>query len=245
MGYWDDDYYDREPSEVDIILEEARDKLYALITSGVHNEIVEVQDSAKKWEKKYNDCKDENRKFFSTITDQDRQIRELKEELDKKRTELGILPFEVNEYVYCIVTDYENAQTITCPRCNGKGKVAITHNGMEYTRTCPNCNDSIYSKGPHRESSYHPYKLKKGVINYISQVIVPNEKTKEPEIETVYKVNSIQVPVEYIRKVPSISNSLTDESIKKELQEIINSLNKKLRHKAYAEVGRDIPNDEL
>lgn len=246
-GYWYDDYEPSEPSEIDQIVNDAIKKVTDYIINNSKFDIELITEQAKDWETKYNECKQENRKFFSDITEKTRIINELKSELERKRTQLGILPFEPGEDVYFIYQDYSTTNKFTCPKCNGKGRVTINHDGISYKATCPMCNDSIYpspsSSAVKRESSYNPYKVALGKITKIEQTVVYNEKTKEPETETKYYIQNGVVPLVHIRK--QVNGGIgQNRSIITELETIANELNTCLRDGCLIAVGREIPKDE-
>lgn len=235
---WYDEYEPCEPSEVDEIVQEAINKLEEYIIDNSKLGINDIIESAQKWEKKYNECKAENRKFFSMITSKDDEIKELKVELERKRTQFGILPFEAGEEVYYIFESYRDTQKFTCPKCEGKGRVTINVEGEEYNATCPVCKDSIYRDDAHkRESSYHPYKLGINKIEVIIQEVTFNNKTKEPETVTTYKIDGMVIPENHIRKKSPGGNSANESTIR-ELEDIASALNEERRLKCLHEVGR-------
>lgn len=240
---WYDEYEPQEPSEVDSIVQDALDKLEEYIIDHSKLNINQIIQSAQNWEKRYHDCKAENRKFFSMITERDDKIKELERELDRKRTQLGILPFEPGEDVYYLYQDYRDTQKFTCPRCDGKGKITLIHDGIEYSCTCPQCHDSNYRGDTIRESSYHPWKIACSKVESITQVVTFDKDTKESKIEVICCVDGTgTVPITYVRK--RLDGGLhANESIIKELQNIADELNECLKNGCLMKVGREAPND--
>lgn len=241
---WYDDYELPEPSEVDNIVQEALNKLEEYLIDHSRLNINQIIESASSWENKYRECKTENRKFFSMITERDDQIKELKAELERKRTQLGILPFEPGEEVYFICQSYSDTETFNCPKCSGKGRVKIVHEGTEYTSACPICKDSTYGDHPLREASFHPWKIFCRQIDSITQVVEFNKKTKETEVTVTYKIDGWNVTnVDYIRKkVPG--GNLTNEPFINELKTIADELNSNLRDECMKKVGREVTENE-
>lgn len=235
---WYDDYEPQEPSEVDQIVQEAIEKLEEYIIDHSKLGINEIINSASQWEQKYKDCKAENRKFFTLLTERDDEIRSLKNELERKRTQLGILPFEPGEEVYYLYQSFSDTQKFTCPKCNGKGRVTITHEGVEYTPICPVCKDSTYGDHPFREASYHPWKLGVSKIESITQTVTWNNKTKESEVDVNYRINgSNGYRQEFIRKRVEGGN-LANESTINELNTLKEQLNTELQNECLVKVGR-------
>ena len=226
---WYDDYEPSEPSEIDNIVNETIAKITDYIIKNSKIDIDEITSQSAAWEQKYKDCKTENRKFFSDLMEKDRQIKELTNELERKRTQLGILPFEPGEEVYFICQSYSDNETFTCPQCKGKGRIKIVHEGIEYTSTCPTCKDSTYGDHPYREASFHPWKIFCRSIDNITQIVEFNKKTKETEVTVSYKIDGWNITnVDYIRKkVPG--GNLTNEPFINELKAIADQLNSNLR----------------
>ena len=242
---WYDDYEPQEPSEVDGIVQEALNKLEEYFIDHSKLRIDSIIESAHKWEKKYKDCKDENRKFFSMITDRDTQIKDLQRELERKRTQLGILPFEPGEEVYYLSQSFSTTEKFTCPRCNGKGRVTIKHEGVEYTPVCPVCKDSNYATDhPNREASYSPWKLGCNKIESITQTVTLNNKTHEPEVDVNYRINGCNGYSQRLLRKKVAGGNLANESVIKELHDIADELNTKLRNECLIKVGREVPTDE-
>lgn len=240
---WYSDYDLPEPSDVDLIVHEAIEKLEEYIVDNTKIRLDDIINSAKKWEEKYNKKVQEYKELDKLLSQKRQHIDELEKELEAKRTQLGILPFEVGQEVYFIREDFSGTRKFGCVKCNGKGRVTIVQDGVSYDPICPVCKDSIYRDPIHRESSYHPYKVAKHTIDYIKQEISLNNKTKEPEITTTYVLDGRSIPLEYIRKcLPG--GSYANEATIKELSEIAETFNKTMEHKCLAEVGREVPADE-
>ena len=241
---WYDDYEPQEPSEVDTIVEDALDKLEEYLIDHSKLRINKIIESAKSWEKKYHDCKTENRQFFSMITERDDKIKELTKELERKRTQLGILPFEPGEEVYFLMQNYSDVQKVTCPCCEGKGRIYINHDGVDYNALCPKCKDSTYSGINAREASYTPWKVACRKIERVTQVVTFNEKTREPETSTCYCIDRIEgVPLKHIRKKVE-GGPLANEPYINELKAIADDLNKVQRDGCLVKVGRELEINE-
>lgn len=234
---WYDDYEPYEPSEVDEIVHEAIEKLEEYIIDNSKLRINDIIDSAQRWENKYNKAMEQQREHFRMLEQKNKEIDELKKELDRKRTELGILPFEVGDEVYCIVEDYSSRVEFKCPRCNGKGKITISQDGVTYKAECPACHDSIYlSDSNKREASYAPYKLKSGHITRIIQEISWDSNKKNPISEIEYKVDETIIPFVHIRnKKPG--GSYENEGVINELKKMADELNELAATGCKIEVG--------
>ncbi len=244
MGYWYDDYEPAEPSEIDEIVSDAIKKVTDYIINNSKFDIELITGQAAEWEKKYNECKTENRKFFSEIMEKSNQIRDLQTELERKRTQLGILPFEPGEQVYFIYQDRSSTEKFTCPKCNGKGKISIKQDGMTYECTCPICKDSIYGTDhPHREATFNPYRVACRDIVRIDQAVTFDNKTRQVNTETRYNVDGYIIPIEHIRKKLDGGIGANQANIK-ELETIASELNTCLRDGCLIKVGREIPIDE-
>lgn len=234
---WYDDYEPYEPSEVDEIVREAIEKLEGYIIDNTKLRINDIIDSAQKWETKYNKAMEQQREHFRMLDQKNKEIDELRKELERKRTEFGILPFEVGDEVYCIVEDYSSKVKFNCPRCDGKGRITITQDGVEYKAECPVCHDSIYRSDTNkRESSYAPYKLKSGRITRINLEAVQDPKKKTPVTEAVYRVDETVVPLVHIRnKKPG--GSYENEDVINELKKMADELNELAAIGCKVEVG--------
>ena len=236
---WYDDYEPSEPSEIDSIVDETIAKITDYIIKNSKFDIDKITSESAAWEKKYNECKTENRKFFSDLMEKDRQIKELTNELDRKRTQLGILPFEPGEEVYFIFQNNSTSCKFTCPRCNGKGRVTVKQDGIDYNAICPSCNDSIYSKDYYkREDSYNPYEVACRPITQIDQTVTYDSKRKEVNTVTKYIVSGYVTPFEHIRKKVDGGVGANQTAIK-ELETIAAEINMESRNKCMRAVGRE------
>lgn len=136
---WDDNYYKQEPSCADEIFLEAKTRLVELIKESVKNDISQIQNAAAeaeertaKYRKAYSDA-------CTTISELQAEVHTLKEDIARKRLELRELPFNIDDKVWVVVTDFSDSTEIGCAMCNGTGKLLQEINGVAYSAQCPDC----------------------------------------------------------------------------------------------------------
>lgn len=161
-----EDYYEQEPSEVDGIVEDAVEQIVQIIKDKAKEEVDSILDRAKHYEKLWNRVKLENNKLCDELRQKDSQISNLKEDIQKKRTSLNQIPFEVGEEAYFIPTN--KSQRINCPECNGKGKKILEMNGETYHCECPKCHGQLYGANPKKYIDYYTFSPEKNVIKAIN-----------------------------------------------------------------------------
>lgn len=142
MSYFDCyDYPDY--SALDELVDETTNKIKNMIIEGTKEKVDEILNKAKTVEQRLDVA-------LTAVRDQGKEIsllksenNKLKEEIERKRTSLNTLPFEIGQKVYYLKN--WSTDTVVCPLCKGTGKVT-THSD-EYGDVeikCPHCKDNSY-----------------------------------------------------------------------------------------------------
>ena len=159
-----DYYYEQEPSEIDILVEETIDKIRDTILLKAKDEVESQTQKAKKVQEQYDEDKRTWREIHnreqSCIKKLTEELNALKDEYNKKRSEVPSLDFEIDEKVLEAKMQFEDDK-LNCPTCEGKGRITITldeYGGVEVT--CPHCKNNTYKgeKNLVREIKYHRYR---------------------------------------------------------------------------------------
>lgn len=159
-----DYYYEQEPSEIDILVEETIDKIRDTILLKAKDEVDSQVQKAKKIQELY----DKDKRIWGEIHNREQtcikkltdELNTLKEEYNKKRSEVPSLDFEVGEKVLEAEMQYQDGKLV-CPTCNGKGKINVTLDEYgDIETTCPHCKNNTYEgeKNLVREIKYHQYR---------------------------------------------------------------------------------------
>lgn len=142
-----DYYYEQEPSEIDLLIEDTVDKIRRTIIEQAKEDVESETQKSKKIQEKYDTDKkhwlDMNSELRSKNNKLQNELEELKTKYEKKRTEIPSLDFEIGETVYYINYDYN--RKLVCPTCHGTGYVNF--NTDEYgniTTSCPHCHGNSY-----------------------------------------------------------------------------------------------------
>ena len=168
MSYFDYDY--PEPSELDLLVDEATDKIRNTIINQSKEKVDEILKTALREKEQADIAIRRLRENEEKIFHLQKENQALKEEINKKRTSLNEIPFEIGEEVYFVVSG--DCEKVVCPECKGRGKIKIfTEEYGDVEAICPICNnDGYYTKtNPHplREVTYCTVKPQKSKITRI------------------------------------------------------------------------------
>ena len=195
-----DYYYEQEPSEIDLMVEEAVDKVKSTILLRAKDRVEQQTLKAEKIKKEYQDFKDGTKEIIndqkSKIKDLENRLIELKEDYIKKRTEIPTLDYEIGDKVW--MPYRMSDKTLICPTCQGTGYVNIdTDNFGSVKISCPHCHGSEWKhKGDFvKKIQYWEYQP---MIRTICGVTIEINEQKQQTI--YYKVKS---PSGYCNEYPS------------------------------------------
>lgn len=228
MGFWDDEYYEREPSEVELIFDEAKTKLVEQIKDSVRAELEAIKTSeevSKKWMEQY-------KKDWKSAIDENAQLRkkidELQDELEQKRASLKELNYNIGDTIYYVRKDYSKSTRHTCITCGGKGQLYFEKDGLRYSTRCPDCMDRVskFQENKYvRETSTQPYVVRYGMITKIDVEI-----TDQGQLVT-YRINDES---EWFRESDISTHkdkmsALAQQNTNNELEEALTSVGRKLQ----------------
>lgn len=173
-------YCDDCKSEVDEIIEEARDKLVDLITEQANSEIKAILENNRRLVKT-------NEELRQTIESLEKERDVLKANLDKAKKELvlsgNINPqYKIGEVAYYMVSS--EWKVIKCPICNGTGQIKVNDSAFgTLTANCPHCSGSNYGR---RNVEYFLRKVEYGYVTSIKIIL----DAKSGEAQYSYKISS-------------------------------------------------------
>jgi len=166
-----DDYYGCEPSVIDDIATEAKDKIVKLIIESAKTEVDAVMKKAEEL-KKINEKQTQNILELSRENnDLQIQVKILESKLAEKHTKIDELQFEIEQEVYAVYSD-GNKKT-KCPTCDGRGYAQmIGADGKTYNCICPTCENN-YNR---REQEWHKYSIRRDRI-ISANITITKDKT--------------------------------------------------------------------
>ena len=173
-------YCDDCKSEADEIIEEARDKLIALITEQAGSEIKATIELNARLLKT-------NEELLQKIESLEKERNDLKTEVDEAKKELvlsgNINPqYKIGEVAYYIVPS--EWKVIKCPICNGTGYIKVNDSAFgTLTANCPHCSGSNYGR---RNVEYFLRKVEYGYVTSIKIIL----DAKSGEAQYSYKISS-------------------------------------------------------
>lgn len=136
MGYYEPDTEYFEPHELEVILDEYKEKCKAILIQEVCQEI-------EKLKQENGEYKDRNLK----LTEQIGNIHKLKSEFEKNKNK--VIQDAITEYQRTALSGLRCGDTIwmiktedttaKCPHCNGRHKIAINVVGVKKDVDCPHC----------------------------------------------------------------------------------------------------------
>ena len=180
-----DDYYGCEPSVIDDIATEAKDKIVKLIIESAKTEVDAVMKKAEEL-KKINEKQTQNILELSRENnDLQIQVKILESKLAEKHTKIDELQFEIEQEVYAVYSD-GNKKT-KCPTCDGRGYAQmIGADGKTYNCICPTCENN-YNR---REQEWHKYSIRRDRI-ISANITITKDKTD-------VKYNTKGTPLNYM-----------------------------------------------
>lgn len=159
-----DYYYEQAPSEIDALIEETIDKIRDTILLKAKDEVESQTQKAKKISAQYDEAKriwrethDREQSHIKELTE---ELNALKEEYNKKRSEIPSLDFEIGEKVLVADIQFEVGKLV-CPTCHGRGRINVTLDEYGDIETiCPHCKNNTYEGKNNlvREIKYHQYR---------------------------------------------------------------------------------------
>ncbi len=173
-------YCDDCKSEADEIIEEARDKLIALITEQAGSEIKATIELNARLLKT-------NEELLQKIESLEKERNDLKTEVDEAKKELvlsgNINPqYKIGEVAYYMVSS--EWKVIKCPICNGTGYIKVNDSAFgTLTANCPHCSGSNYGR---RNVEYFLRKVEYGYVTSIKIIL----DAKSGEAQYSYKISS-------------------------------------------------------
>lgn len=175
MSYFDYDY--PELSELDILVDETTNKIKDMIINQSKDKVDEILKTAAREKERADRAMKRLREYEDKSINLQKENQALKDELDKKRTSLNELPFEIGEEAYFVV-EYDCEQVV-CPECKGKGTIKVsTEKYGDVEVICPVCNNRTYYSNSHplRDVTYHTVKPRKFKIDRIHVHITSDNK---------------------------------------------------------------------
>ena len=174
MSYFDYDY--PELSELDILVDETTNKIKDMIINESKDKVDEILKTAEREKERADRTIKRLREYEDKSNTLQKENQALKDELDKRRTSLNEIPFEIGEEAYFVIS--HNCEKLVCPECKGVGKIkASTKEYGDVEAICPLCNNRTYnSKHPIREISYYTLKPQKYKIDTIHVHITSDNK---------------------------------------------------------------------
>lgn len=172
-------YCDDCKSEADEIIEEARDKLIALITEQAGSEIKATIELNARLLKT-------NEELLQKIENLEKERNDLKTEVDETKKELvlsgNINPqYKIGEVAYYMMPS--EWKTIKCPICNGTGCIKVNDSAFgTLTANCPHCSGSNYGR---RNVDYLMRKVERGYVTSIKIIL----DAKSGEAQYSYRIS--------------------------------------------------------
>lgn len=174
MSYFDYDY--PELSELDILVDETTNKIKDMIINESKDKVDEILKTAAREKERADRAMKCLREYEDKSNTLQKENQALKDELDKRRTSLNEIPFEIGEEAYFVISC--GSEKVVCPKCKGVGKIkASTKEYGHVEAICPLCNNRTYNpKHPIREITYYTIEPKKNKIDKIHVHITSDSK---------------------------------------------------------------------
>ena len=176
--------YDIPKSEVDELVDEATDKVVELILDRAKEQVDAVMSKADKeaknkqyWQDLYNAQKKTTDELLS-------KNRQLQSELEKKRTDVGLLQYSVGQAVYRVSKPCSGERKVTCVTCNGKGRVRGLLGSRPVDATCPDCLNCSSKFDSNKYVREHKYYQARPVASTIEKINITfyKKSTLEDEV---------------------------------------------------------------
>ncbi len=176
------------------LLEEYLNNARGMFTEGFKNLIRQVYLKQRKLDK-----------LSARMWDRKKALRDMQKEIDEAKAklnnykadcgmeylkQLGLLSFKPGQKVY--VVDWEQIKDGICPKCNGKGKLFVEVEGIQYVAGCPVCNptNGSYNVG---NTSHTEYFIKEGVISSMSFYLEAYTEDKDIDRDRDSKTKEIKL----------------------------------------------------
>ena len=174
MNYFDYDY--PELSELDMLVDETTNKIKDMIINQSKDKVDEILKTAAIEKERADIAVKSLREYKEKSINLQKENQALKDELDKRRTSLNEIPFEIGEEAYFVISC--GSEKVVCPKCKGVGKIkASTKEYGDVEAICPVCNNTHYSNShPLREVTYYTVKPQKCKIDQIHVHITSDNK---------------------------------------------------------------------
>lgn len=218
-----DYYYEQEPSEIDLMVEEAVDKVKRIILLRAKDEVEQQTLKAEKIDKEYQNFKDGARKLIddqkAEIKDLEKRLKTLQEDYDKKRTEIPALDYEIGDTVW--IPHKTSDKTLLCPTCQGTGYVNIDTDIFGSVKiSCPHCHGSEWKHKGNFVKKVQYWKYQPMARTICGATIEINEQKQQT---VYYKVKS---PSGYCNDYPSpnVNDIYADEASCQKRCEELNKL---------------------
>lgn len=167
------------------LLEEYLNSARGMFTEGFKNLIRQVYLKQKKLDK-----------LSERMWKRKKALRAIQKEADEAKAELndykadcgmeylkqlGLLSFKPGQKVY--VVNWKQIKDGACPKCNGKGKLFVEVEGIQYVAGCPVCNpeNRNYDIG---NTSHTEYSIKEGIISSMAFTLEAYAEDKNRETKT-------------------------------------------------------------
>lgn len=225
-----DYYYEDSKSEADEIIEEAKDKLAAIIYQKAKEEITYLQDAYEIQKKNYKDAMNKVGELTQQNIAKDREIEKLKSKLEAGDSKsLTNLPIAIGDTVWVVMSS--NEDEITCPVCDGTRSIERLIEGIKYKADCPKCAYSVHKDARKLDKcSYKFYSIKECKVKELSILLTKNSRTIAYWATDV-RWNGSTYKYEENRVF----------KFKEDAQDYANKLHRISKAKAYRDVGREVP----
>lgn len=207
MGYWGPPAYIGEDFIEEAKYPEIDAEINTLIEHLVSSIKEEAKDDIAKTSETYavlkTSCDNLRKELFKTretLCAKESMIELLQKELEKKNIEHPTFKYNIGDKVFHISPDYRYDKKVYCPRCQGKGAVALIKEGcnlpddlVDSVITCPECKGSsgniLYGGAKHfKERNCTVFSAEPCIIDKI-EFVIKNDGTTSTKY-TVRNLNS-------------------------------------------------------
>lgn len=179
-----DYYYEQEPSEIDMLIDETVSKIRKTIELKAKEDIEQETLKSEKIQKEYDEYTKSSREAYNKLCaefgEYKKKYKQLEAEYNKKGQEIPSTKYCVGDKVY--VADSYTYESVYCPTCNGEGTIEVKLDEYgEVKITCPACKnyetlyDWVDMKNV-RAARYYKYSPKELEIEGIEILINRDDK---------------------------------------------------------------------